>query len=125
MDPTDRRYTRDHEWIWIHGDTGTVGITDFAQRELGDIVFVELPERGRRVQKTDVLGIIESVKAVSEVYAPASGVVVEVNASLEGAPETLNRDPYGEGWLCQLRLSDPSELDGLMDAGAYAEFRGT
>ena len=119
MYPSDRKYSKEHEWIRVEGETGTIGITDFAQQELGDIVFVELPEKGKQVRRDQVLGTIESVKAVSEVYAPASGFVAEVNEALDNAPETINRDAHGDGWFCRLRLSDPSELDGLMDAEAY------
>ncbi len=120
--PEDCRYTREHEWIRIEGDSARVGITDFAQQELGDIVYVELPELGRRVRAGEALGTVESVKAVSEIYAPASGEVIEVNDALAQAPERINHDPYGEGWLCRLRLEDPSELDSLMDAHAYEAF---
>ena len=119
MFPTDRKYTKEHEWIRADGETATLGITEFAQRELGDIVFVELPEKDKQVAREEVLGTIESVKAVAEVFAPASGTVVEVNADLDGSPELLNQDPHDKGWYCKLQLSDPSELDGLMDAAAY------
>ncbi len=122
MVPQDCRYTREHEWIRLEGEHARMGITDFAQSELGDIVYVELPEVGRRVRAGEALGTVESVKAVSEIYAPASGEVVEVNAALAEAPERINRDPYGEGWLCRLRLEDPSEVEALMDAPAYAAF---
>lgn len=121
MYPTDRSYTKEHEWLRTDGDEGTVGITEFAQRELGDIVYVELPEKGKQVRKDDVLGTIESVKAVSEIYAPVSGTVIETNEALNDAPETVNRDPHGEGWFCKLRISDPAELDSLLDAEAYRE----
>ena len=119
MFPNDRRYTKEHEWVKVEGQTATVGITDFAQKELGDIVFVELPEIGRVVALGDVLGTIESVKAVSELYAPVSGTVSEVNAALNDAPEALNRDAHALGWICKLKLSKPSELDALLDAAAY------
>ena len=118
MDPSKARYTKDHEWI--DGESGTIGITDHAQAELGDIVFVELPEEGRAIKAGEVLGTIESVKAVSELYAPASGTVAEVNAALTDKPEAINKDPYGAGWICRLELSSPAELDALMDAEAYA-----
>ena len=124
MYPKDRKYSKQHEWIQVEGDTGTIGITQFAQQELGDIVFVELPEKGKQVNRDDVLGTIESVKAVSEIYAPATGVVVEVNEALEAAPETVNQDPHASGWFCKLRLSDASELDPLMDAAAYEAHTG-
>ena len=119
MVPTDRRYTKDHEWVAVAGDTATVGITDFAQRELGDIVYVELPEKGKQVRPGDVLGTIESVKAVSEIFAPVSGTVVDSNQDLDDRPETVNRDALGAGWYCKLVLSDPSEVGALMDAAAY------
>ena len=119
MVPNDRRYTKEHEWVQAAGGAATVGITDFAQRELGDIVYVELPEVGRTVAHGDVLGTIESVKAVSELYAPVSGTITEVNALLSDKPETINSDPHGTGWICKVKLSRPAELDELMDAGAY------
>lgn len=119
MHPTHLRYTKDHEWVSAEGDRGTIGITDFAQHELGDIVYVELPEKGRSFKKGEVLGTVESVKAVSEIYAPVSGQVLEVNAALGDAPQTLNKDPHGQGWLCRVRLADPSETAGLLDAAAY------
>jgi glycine cleavage system H protein len=122
MYPKHMRYTKEHEWVAASGDVGAIGITDFAQHELGDIVYVELPEVGRQVKAGETLGSIESVKAVSEVYAPISGVVTEVNAALADAPETLNKDPHGEGWICKLKLANPQEVGKLMDADAYAGF---
>jgi glycine cleavage system H protein len=122
MYPKHMRYTKEHEWVAATGDAGAVGITDFAQHELGDIVYVELPEVGRKVKAGETLGSIESVKAVSELYAPVSGVVTEVNAALADAPETLNKDPHGAGWICKLRLENPGEIEKLMDADAYAGF---
>lgn len=116
------RYTKDHEYIRIDGETGTVGITDYAQSQLGDVVFVELPEVGRKVAKGGEAAVVESVKAASEVYAPVSGEVVEVNAALEGAPGTVNEDPAGSGWFVKIRLSDPTELDGLMSEADYADY---
>jgi glycine cleavage system H protein len=124
MYPTDRKYSKDHEWISIDGDTGTIGITQFAQNELGDIVYVELPVRGREVKQGEVLGTIESVKAVSEIFAPASGSVLEINERLNGAPETVNADPHGAGWYCKLRLTKPAELDALLDAASYGALAG-
>lgn len=124
MYPTHLRYTKEHEWVAIEGDRGTVGITDFAQHELGDIVYVELPEKGKRVRKGEVLGTIESVKAVSEIYSPVGGEVVEVNGSLTDAPDKVNQDPHREGWICRLALSDPAEAAGLLDAAAYQSFIG-
>jgi glycine cleavage system H protein len=122
MYPTDRRYSKEHEWIAVQGELARVGITDFAQSELGDIVFVELPQLGRQVAAGDTLGTIESVKAVSEIYSPVSGTIAEVNASLEQHPESVNQDPHGQGWYCALRLTKPQELEGLMDAAAYESF---
>jgi glycine cleavage system H protein len=112
-------YTEDHEWIAVEGDTGTVGISNFAQDQLGDIVFVEVPEIGRSVEKGEETAVVESVKAASEVYAPVSGEVVDANAALEDAPETVNEDAEGSGWFFKLRISDPGELEGLMDEAAY------
>ena len=120
MFPNDRRYTKEHEWVKVAGTAATVGITDFAQKELGDIVYVELPEIGRAVALGEVLGTIESVKAVSEVYAPVSGTVSGVNALLSDKPETVNLDAHGAGWICTLQRASAGELDGLMDAAAYA-----
>jgi glycine cleavage system H protein len=119
MFPKDRRYTKEHEWVKVEGPTATVGITDFAQKELGDIVFVELPEIGRVVAAGDVLGTIESVKAVSELYAPVSGTVAAVNTLLNDAPESVNRDAHESGWICKLTLAKTAEFDALMDAAAY------
>ena len=115
-------YTEEHEWIRVEGDTATVGITDFAQGQLGDIVFVELPDAGRQVTKGGEAAVVESVKAASDVYAPVSGEVTEANAALGDDPSLVNTDPEGEGWFFRLKLSDTSELDGLMDAEAYKAF---
>ncbi len=117
--PTDYRYTKEHEWVYLEGDRAKVGITEHAQSELGDIVFVELPEVGKRVNKGDNLATVESVKSVSDIYAPVSGEVVEVNKSLESAPETINKDPHGEGWIVVLKVADPKEADSLLDAAGY------
>jgi len=122
MYPKDRRYTKEHEWVLQEGDTATMGITEFAQDQLGDIVYVEVPEVGKKVSQGDVIGSIESVKAVSEIYAPVGGTVAAVNADLDGTPELDNSDPHGGGWYCKLDLSDAGELDSLMDAAAYEEF---
>jgi glycine cleavage system H protein len=122
MYPDDRRYSKEHEWLQIEGDVGTLGITDYAQDQLGDIVFVELPEKGCEAAREEVLGTIESVKAVSELYSPVSGTVIEVNKSLEEKPDVVNSDPHSGGWICKLRLSDTGELDALMDAAGYREF---
>jgi glycine cleavage system H protein len=116
------RYTKDHEWIRVEGDVGTVGITDYAQQQLGDVVYVELPQLGKRVAKGGEAAVVESVKAASEVYAPVSGEVIEVNGALERAPQTVNESATGEGWFLKLRLSDAAELDGLLDEAAYRKF---
>ena len=115
-------YTQDHEWIDVNGDTGTVGITDYAQGQLGDITFVELPEAGSTVKKGDAPCVVDSVKAASDVYAPVSGTVTEANPALEGEPELVNTDPEQGGWLFRLTLADAGELDGLMDRAAYDAF---
>ncbi len=119
---TGHKFTDDHEWIVLDGDTGTVGISDYAQEQLGDIVFVELPEVGRRLAQGDEAAVIESVKAASELYAPVDGEVVEVNARLADDPGLVNSAPTEEGWFIRLRLSDPAQLDGLMDSEAYQRF---
>lgn len=124
MEPNNLRYTKDHEWIVEKGSPARVGITDHAQQELGDIVYVELPEVGRRVRAGEAVGTIESVKAVSEIYSPAGGTVSEVNAALNDAPDTVNRDPYGGGWLLALTLDDPAEVAALMGAEAYTAYVG-
>jgi len=122
MYPSDRQYSKQHEWIRVEGETGTIGITHFAQDQLGDIVFVELPEIGLSLNKGDVLGTIESVKAVSEIYSPVSGTVSEINEALEANPETVNSDPHGNGWYCKLTLSEPPDPEQVLDAEAYARF---
>jgi len=116
------RYTKDHEYIRIDGDIATVGITDYAQSQLGDVVFVELPEKGASMQKGAQAAVVESVKAASEVYAPVSGEVVEVNAELEGAPALVNEDAAGKGWFLKMRVADAAQLDELMDEAAYQAF---
>ena len=116
------RYTKDHEYIRVEGDAGIVGISDYAQGQLGDVVFVELPSVGKNLSKGDEAAVVESVKAASEVYAPVSGEVVEVNSALEAAPGTVNEDPAGRGWFLKLRLTNPSELDGLMTEEQYQTF---
>jgi glycine cleavage system H protein len=120
--PEDVRYTREHEWVRRKGAQLVVGITDFAQDQLGDVVFVELPDVGDPVKKGDSFGVVESTKAVSELFAPVSGKVVEVNDPLTDAPETINEDPYEEGWMIVVEPSDPKEVDSLMDAAAYRAF---
>jgi len=117
--PGTYRYTKDHEWIDVKGDVGTIGLTDYAQCQLGDIVFVELPQSGATLEAGKPLGTVESVKAVNEIYAPVSGEVVEVNGKLIDAPEKVNSDPHGAGWLVKVRLTNPAEVDALMDAAAY------
>jgi glycine cleavage system H protein len=118
------RYTTDHEYISVDGDIGTIGITDYAQSQLGDVVFVELPEPGKSLSKGDEAAVVESVKAASEVYAPVSGTVVEVNKGLPDTPSAVNEDPQGKGWFVKIRLSNPAELDGLMDEAAYQQHIG-
>ncbi len=117
-----RYYTEDHEWIDVDGETATVGITDYAQGQLGDIVFAEIPATGAALKKGGDAAVVESVKAASDVYAPVSGTVIEGNAALESEPALVNSDPEGEGWFFKLTLSDTSELDSLMDAAAYKAF---
>jgi glycine cleavage system H protein len=112
-------YTKEHEWIKVEGNDITVGITDYAQNALTDVVWVELPELGVSVKSMDSFANVESVKSVSEIYAPVSGEVTEINEDLEDAPETINTDPYGEGWICKMRMGNPGELDALLDAAAY------
>lgn len=122
MYPSDYRYTQEHEWIKVSGNIGTVGITDYAQQELGDVVFVELPAAGTKIQAGKSFGTVESVKAVSELYAPVSGEVTEVNTSLANAPELVNSDPHGAAWLIKIKLADPAEVSSLMDTAAYQAF---
>ena len=122
MLPDDRKYSKEHEWIQVDGDNGTIGITDFAQKELGDVVYVELPEVGATVAAMEVFGNIESVKAVSELFSPVSGEVVKTNDKVVDTPELVNGDPHGDAWLIVLKLSDPSQLDGLMSAAQYQEY---
>ena len=124
MFPENYKYTKDHEWVAVDGDIGTVGITDYAQQELGDIVFVELPEVGQELKVGEPLGNIESVKAVSELFSPVTGTVVEVNEALEEQAETVNQDPHGGGWIVKIKLAQPAELDELMDAAAYGSLVG-
>jgi glycine cleavage system H protein len=120
--PAGLRYSEEHEWVAVADGVATVGITDYAQSELGDIVFVELPAVGTALTRTKAFGVVESVKAVSDVYAPVGGTVVEVNDRLGDRAELINEDPYGEGWMVRVTMSDPAELDQLMDAAAYAAF---
>ena len=121
MHPEDLRYSKEHEWVRVDGSTATIGITSFAADELGDIVFVELPEPGASVSQFAAFGVVESVKAVSDLFAPVSGSVSEVNTALREQPELLNSDPFGDGWIARVEIADAGELDALMDAAAYAE----
>lgn len=119
------RYTKDHEYIRVEGDVGEIGISDYAQKQLGDVVFVELPKVGARIERGGEAAVVESVKAASEVYAPVSGEVVAVNEALEGDPATINSDPLGAGWFMKVRIADAADLDGLMDEAAYQAFLKT
>ena len=120
--PAKYRYTKQHEWVDVNGDVATIGITDYAQHELGDVVFAELPKPGATITAGKSFGTVESVKAVSEIYAPASGEVIEANAELHDTPEKINSDPHGAAWLIKVRLANPAELKDLMDAAAYEAF---
>jgi glycine cleavage system H protein len=122
MYPSDYRYTKEHEWIHVEGGTGTIGITSYAQHELGDVVFVELPKVGAALTAGASFGTVESVKAVSDIYAPVSGQVAEVNATLTDAPEKINSDPHGDGWLIKVKLTSSAELSKLMDGAAYESY---
>ena len=122
--PSELKYTKDHEWIQVDGDVAIVGITDFAQGELGDIVYVEVETVDETLEKDEVFGTVEAVKTVSDLFLPVSGEIIEFNESLEEEPEKVNEDPYGEGWMIRIRMTDPSELDALLDADAYKELVG-
>jgi glycine cleavage system H protein len=124
MVPDDRMYSQDHEWVATEGDTGTIGVTDHAAAELGDVVFVELPEVGSEFNQGDSVGTIESVKAVADLYLPVSGEIVAVNEAVAESPELVNQSPLDDGWLVKVKLSDPSELDNLLDAAAYEGLLG-
>jgi glycine cleavage system H protein len=119
--PSDLRYTKEHEWVRVEGDTGVVGVTDYAQDQLGDLVYLDLPAAGASVAQYGKMGEIESVKAVSDLYSPVSGEIVEVNKAAVDSPELVNSDPYGRGWLIKVRLANPGEIDGLLSAEAYDE----
>lgn len=119
--PTNLKYTNDHEWVKVDGNVATVGITDFAQSELGDIVFVDIQTEGEELGKGEVFGAIEAVKTVADAFMPVSGKVIEVNANLEGAPETVNSDPYGAGWMIKVDMTNPAELNELLDAAQYQQ----
>jgi glycine cleavage system H protein len=122
--PSDLLYTKDHEWVKINGDEATIGVTAFAQSELGDIVYVEIETEGDTLGKDDVFGTVEAVKTVSDLFMPLSGDIKEFNTQLEDSPETVNADPYGDGWMIKITMSDPSEADSLLDAAAYKELIG-
>lgn len=122
--PKNLKYSKEHEWLAAEGNTITIGITDYAQGELGDVVYVELPGVGDTFENQDAFGTIEAVKAVSDLYCPISGEVIEINEALEDAPETVNKDPYGEGWMLKMKINDPAQLEELLDAKAYGEFVG-
>ncbi|MCZ8167764.1 glycine cleavage system H protein [Flavobacterium fontis] len=122
--PSNLKYTKDHEWVSLDGDVATVGITDFAQRELGDIVYVEVETLDQTLAKDEVFGTVEAVKTVSDLFLPLSGEIIEFNDALESTPETVNSDPYGEGWMVKVKISDASEWDQLMDADAYKALIG-
>jgi glycine cleavage system H protein len=122
--PDTLHYTKEHEWVRVEGDTGVIGITDHAQKELGDIVYVDLPKVGAAAEKGKTIGSVESVKAVSDIYAPVSGEVTEVNEALATAPEKLNEDPHGEAWLVKIKLSDPEEIKQLLNAADYQTYVG-
>jgi glycine cleavage system H protein len=119
MIPSDLRYTKEHEWVRVEDDVATIGITRHAADQLGDIVFVELPAVGRSIEQYATFGVVESVKAVSDLFAPVGGEVVETNAALASAPETVNSDPYGAGWMLRIRLGDPAQVEALLDSAAY------
>jgi glycine cleavage system H protein len=122
--PSELKYTKDHEWVRVDGDVATIGITDFAQGELGDIVYVEVETLDETLEKEAVFGTVEAVKTVSDLFLPVSGEIVAFNEALEEEPEKVNEDPYGDGWMIRVKMSDPSELDSLMDADAYKELVG-
>lgn len=122
--PSDLKYSKEHEWVRVEGNTGTIGVTDFAQKELGDIVYVEIESVGSSVAKDGVFGTVEAVKTVSDLFMPVGGKVLEKNQSLNDAPEVVNTDPYGKGWMIKIEFSDPAELNGLMDAETYKKHVG-
>lgn len=122
--PEHLRYTKDHEWIQLDGNTATIGITDFAQRELGDIVFVDINTVGKKLAANEIFGTVEAVKTVSDLYLPVSGTVTEINAGLESSPESVNQDPYGSGWMIKMTVDNPDDVAALLDANAYTEMVG-
>jgi glycine cleavage system H protein len=121
MVPADLRYTKEHEWVRVEGDEAVVGITQFAADQLGDVVFVELPETGRALEQHATFGVVESVKAVSDLFAPVSGQVTATNDALSGSPELVNSDPFAEGWMLRVRMTDPAQVDALLDGAAYEQ----
>nr|WP_294857867.1 glycine cleavage system protein GcvH [uncultured Fluviicola sp.] len=122
--PANLKYTKDHEWVSVEGDVATIGITDFAQGELGDIVYVEIETVGETMDQEEVFGSVEAVKTVSDLFMPVSGEIIEFNSGLESNPEAVNKDPYGAGWMIKVKLTDPSEVDGLLDAAGYQALVG-
>jgi glycine cleavage system H protein len=122
--PDNLRYTKDHEWIKLEGNTATIGVTDFAQRELGDIVFVDISGKGKALKANEIFGTVEAVKTVSDLFLPVSGTVNEVNSELEGNPEYVNQDPYGKGWMVKMTVDNPSEVESLLDAAGYEALVG-
>lgn len=119
--PANLRYTKDHEWVLLEGNTATIGITDFAQRELGDIVYVDVPTVGKTMEAEEVFGTVEAVKTVSDLFLPVAGTISELNASLDGEPELVNSDPYGDGWMIKVAVKNPADVAGLLDAEAYGK----
>lgn len=119
--PSELKYSKDHEWVKVEGDIATIGITDFAQGELGDIVFVEIETLNESLSKEEVFGTVEAVKTVSDLFMPVSGEIIELNSALESSPELVNQDPYGQGWMIKVKISNPSEVDALLDARSYEE----
>jgi glycine cleavage system H protein len=122
--PSNLRYTKDHEWVLIEGNVATIGITEFAQRELGDIVFVDIPTVGKSLGAEEVFGTVEAVKTVSDLFLPVAGTVNEINAELDGSPELVNSDPYGDGWMIKMTVNNPADVDALLDAAAYQSLVG-
>lgn len=122
MNPPELKYSKEHEWVKVDGDTATIGITDHAQEQLTDIVFVEMPDVGKKIDVGANIGVVESVKSVSDVFSPVSGEVKEVNSKLEAQPELVNKDPYGQGWIARIKMDDKKQLDDLMDSKKYEEF---
>lgn len=122
--PDTLKYTKDHEWIRLEGNIATIGITEFAQHELGDIVFVDISSQGQKLEANEVFGTVEAVKTVSDLYLPVSGTITEVNPALESAPESVNSDPYGEGWMVKMEVDNPADVEALMDAAAYQDLVG-